>query len=318
MSKLSFVMGCSNEAPCFENFLTSPGSEKSNIIALALVEKGELFGEDVTEALIADGTTDPNDVIDIVRALQLSGKAFYFPNGHLNGQKSMPEEKMASNVYGLETDAKPTGEVTNMFQFKYEYFFSTQTVKFMNWLRQNLKNYDVVYWTERYAHIIEQKKVTWYNIGHVITGNASEIISGGFDMKYLGDGEPVPYGPCDASKLEYFTKLTITNPTLDALKLAKATCSSDCNVFSAVAGGTLSTTLAFAVTGQTSCLTWELHPYCSSSPVLVGDTAQINVNTGLVTITTQAANVKKRYRVIAISNACVLGEYCIEVVTKPA
>lgn len=316
---LSFVMSCTNEAPCFENFVTSPGSEKSNIIALALVEKGQLAEADITEALLDAGTAAPDDVIEAIRTLQLAGKAMYFPNGHLNGMKSLPEEKVATNVYGLETDAKPTGEVTNMFQFKYEYFFSTQTVKFMNWLRQNLKNYDVVYWTEKYVHVIEKKKVTWYNIGSVITGNAAETISGGFDMKYLGDGEPVPYGPCDASLLEGFTSLTITDPVLDALKLAKDTCSSNCNVFTAVAGGALSTTLDFNVTGQSSCLTWKIFLDCSTTP-LADDaiTVKIHPLTGIVTVTSMPANTTAKFRVVAISDACVIGEYCMKLVTKPA
>lgn len=321
MSGINLVMACSNDAPCFENFLTSPGSEKSNIIALALVEKGELEAEDVTEENLTNPSTGipgPDDVIEIVRSLQLAGKAYYFPNGHLNGKKSKPDEKMASVTYGLQNDPQPTGEVNNVFEFVYEYFYSTQTVKWMNWLRQNLKNYDVVYWTETKVHLVVGKKVTWFGIGSEITGNSADIINGGFSFRYLGDGEPVPFGNIDASKLEGFTKLTITDPTLDALKLAKDTCGSPCNVFTAVGAGALSTTLDFNVTGQSNCLTWYLHPDCSNTPVLVGDTAQINANTGIVTVTSQAANTKKKYRVIAVSSACVVGEYCMEIVTKPA
>lgn len=318
MSGLNLVMACANEAPCAENFLTSPGSEKSNIIAFALAKKGALLTDSVSEALLSDGTTDPSDVIGIVRALQLEGKAFYFPSGRLNGKKPKPEEKMASQAFGLRTDAAPTGDVTNMLQFTYEYFFSTQTVKWFNWLRKNLEQYDAVYWTESKVHIIEGKDLTFHNIGYEITGNAGETIYGGFDVKYLGDGEPVPYGPIDNSLLLDFTTLTISNPTLDALKLALATCSSTCNVFKAVAGGALSTTLQFAVTGNASCLTWELYPDCSPTTVLVGDTAQINAITGLVTVTAQAANVKKKYTVMAISDSCVVGSYCMEIVTTPA
>lgn len=326
MSGINLVMACSNDGPCFENFLTSPGSEKSNIIALALVEKGELESNYVSESYLSDPSLVPEGedvytpdlIIGLVRALQLEGKAFYFPNGHLNGKKAKPEEKMASVTYGLQNDPQPTGEVNNVFEFVYEYFYSTQTVKWMNWLRQNLKNYDVVYWTETKVHVVVGKKVTWFGIGSEITGNSADIINGGFSFRYLGDGEPVPFGNIDASKLEDFTKLTITNPTLDPLKLAKDTCGSPCNVFTAVGAGTLSTTLDFNVTGQSNCLTWYLHADCSNTPVLVGDTAQINANTGIVTITSQPANTKKKYRVIAVSSACVVGEYCMEIVTKPA
>lgn len=315
ISGINLVKACSQDVPCFENFITSPGSEKSNIIALALVEKGELKAEDVTEALLSDGTTAADGVIDIVRALQLSGKAYYFPNGHLNGKKSKPEEKMASVTYGLQNDPQPTGEVNNVFEFVYEYFYSTQTVKWMNWLRQNLVNYDVVYWTETKVHLVVGKKVTWFGIGHEITGNSADIINGGFSFRYLGDGEPVPYGNVDASKLEGFTKLTITDPTLDALKLAKDTCGSPCNVFTAVAAGTLTTTLDFNVTGQTNCLKWELYVDCGGA---LPTGTLIDENTGIVTVNAQPANTKRKFRVVAISSACVVGEYCMEIVTKPA
>ncbi|MBL0304285.1 MAG: hypothetical protein IPQ23_21785 [Cytophagaceae bacterium] len=315
ISGINLVMACSQNVQCFENFITSPGSEKSNIIALALVEKGELEAEDVTEALLSDGTTAADGVIDIIRALQLSGKAYYFPNGHLNGKKSKPEEKMASVTYGLQNDPQPTGEVNNVFEFVYEYFYSTQTVKWMNWLRQNLVNYDVVYWTESKVHLVVGKKVTWFGIGHEITGNSADIINGGFSFRYLGDGEPVPYGNVDASKLEGFTKLTITDPTLDALKLAKDTCGSPCNVFTAVAAGTLTTTLDFNVTGQTNCLKWELYVDCGGA---LPTGTLIDENTGIVTVNAQPANTKRKFRVLAISSACVVGEYCMEIVTKPA
>ena len=318
ISGINLVKACSQDVPCFENFITSPGSEKSNIIALALVEKGELKAEDVTEENLTNPTTGipvADDVIGIVRALQLAGKAYYFPNGHLNGKKSKPEEKMASVTYGLQNDPQPTGEVNNVFEFVYEYFYSTQTVKWMNWLRQNLVNYDVVYWTETKVHLVVGKKVTWFGIGHEITGNSADIINGGFSFRYLGDGEPVPYGNVDASKLEGFTKLTITDPTLDALKLAKDTCGSPCNVFTAVAAGTLTTTLDFNVTGQTNCLKWELYVDCGGA---LPTGTLIDANTGIVTVNAQPANTKRKFRVIAISSACVVGEYCMEIVTKPA
>jgi len=318
MSTLNLLMACSDEAPLFESFIATPKSEKSNIIAVALVNRGELAAEDVTEALISDGTTDPNDVVDIVRALQLSGKAFYFPKGKINGKKAKPDEKVSSQTFGLDLDPKPTGEVGIMLSFMYEYFYSTQTTKWFNWLRENKANYDLVYWTENYVHIVENKSLIFHNVGSEITGNAAEIITGGFDVKYLGDGEPVPYIGVDASKLEGYTKLTIADPTIDTDDLVKGTCSANCNVYAAVATGTLTTTLQFAVTGQTSCLTWQLHADCSKATVGGSDTAQINPITGLVTVTAQLANTRKKYRVVAISDAGVLGEYCLELVTKTA
>lgn len=321
MSGINLVMACSNDAPCFENFLTSPGSEKSNIIALALVEKGELEAEDVTEALLSDGTTAADDVIDIVRALQLSGKAYYFPNGHLNGKKSKPEEKMASVTYGLQNDPQPTGEVNNVFEFVYEYFYSTQTVKWMNWLRQNLVNYDVVYWTESKVHLVLGKKVTWFGIGHEITGNSADIINGGFSFRYLGDGEPVPYGNVDASKLEGFTKLTITDPTISAAFVVKGTCGSDCNVFIGDLGSvdTLDGTLNFDVTGQSSCLTWSIYLDCETTPLGSSATpVKIDANTGIVTVAGYPANTSRKYKVVAVSDACVIGEYCMKIVSLPA
>jgi len=256
MSGLNLVMGCSTDLPCPESFLHDPTAEKANIIAMAVVQKGKLAAEDVTEALISDGTFDPNDVITTVRELQLLGQAMFFPNTYINGVQPKPEEKLASVAFGRATDPKPTGDVTNMIQLTYKNMFSTQTTKWFNGVRKNIRPYDVVYWTESKVFIVEGEDVTFHNIGYNITGNAAETIYGGFDIKWIGDGQPVPYGPIDYKLLDGFTKLTISNPTLDADDLALSACQGgdECKVFTAVAGGALTTTMAFAVTGQTSCL----------------------------------------------------------------
>lgn len=321
MSGLNLVMGCSTDIPCPENFLHDPSSEKANIIAIAVIQKGKLAAEDVTEALISDGTTDPNDVIGIVRDLQLLGQAMFFPNNYINGIQPKPEEKLASVAFGTSTDPKPTGDVTNMVQLTYKNMFSTQTIKWFNGVRKNIRPYDIVYWTESKIFIVEGEDVTFHNIGYDITGNAADTIYGGFDVKWIGEGQPVPYGPIDKSLLDGFTQLTISNPTLDALKLALSTCQGQdgCKVFEAVAGGTLSTTMAFAVTGQTSCLTWSIFRDCISTP-LAADATPVKINplTGVVTINTLPANTSNKYRVVAIADSCVVGEYCMKIVTKPA
>jgi len=321
MSGLNLVMGCSTDMPCPESFLHDPASEKSNIIAFAVVQKGKLAAEDVTEALISDGTFDPNEVIDKVRELQLLGQAMFFPNTYINGVQPKPEEKLANVAFGRATDPKPTGDVTNMIQLTYKNMFSTQTTKWFNGVRKNIRPYDVVYWTESKVFIVEGEDVTFHNIGYNITGNAAETIYGGFDVKWIGEGQPVPYGPIDYKLLDGFTKLTITNPTLDADDLALSSCQGqdECKVFAAVAGGALTTTMAFAVTGQTSCLTWSIYRDCIAAP-LADDATPVKINplTGLVTITALTANTSNKYRVVAVADSCVVGEYCMKIVTKPA
>jgi len=321
MSGLNLVMGCSTDLPCPESFLHDPTAEKANIIAIAVVQKGKLAAEDVTEALISDGTFDPNDVITTVRELQLLGQAMFFPNTYINGVQPKPEEKLASVAFGRATDPKPTGDVTNMIQLTYKNMFSTQTTKWFNGVRKNIRPYDVVYWTESKVFIVEGEDVTFHNIGYNITGNAAETIYGGFDIKWIGDGQPVPYGPIDYNLLDGFTKLTISNPTLDADDLALSACQGgdECKVFTAVAGGALTTTMAFAVTGQTSCLTWSIYRDCIAAP-LAEDATPVKINplTGLVTITALTANTSNKYRVVAVADSCVVGEYCMKIVTKPA
>lgn len=315
---LSYLLSCANQAPCSENFITSPGSHKSNIIAMAFVDKGELEAEDVTTSLLKAKTTTADGVITIVRALQLGGKAFFIPSGRLNGKKPKPDEKVASLAYGLSTDPKPTGEVTNMLQFTYEYFYSTQTVEWFNYLRKNISDWDIVFWTQNAVHLVTDD-ITVHNVGYEITGNAGEIVTGGFDVRFLSDGEPVPYFGSIAKDLEGFTSLTIVDPVFVGASYTKQVCSSDCNVWAAAVGGASSTTAQFSVTGQSACLTWHLHLGCSDVPLLANAVpVKIDSISGLMTITALPANTRTRLRVVAVSNSCVVGEYCIELVTKTA
>lgn len=324
MSGLNLVMGCSTDIPCPENFLHDPSSEKANIIAFAVVDKGKLAEEDVTEFYMENpgsGIPTPNEVIDVVRDLQVIGKAMYFPNGYINGIQPKPEEKLASVAFGTSTDPKPTGDVTNMVQLTYKNMFSTQTIKWFNGVRKNIKKYDIVYWTESKVFIVQGEDVTFHNIGYDITGNAADTIYGGFDVKWIGEGQPVPYGPIDKTLLDDFTKLTISNPTLDADDLALSNCQGgdSCKVFTAVAGGALTTTMAFAISSLAPCITWSIFRDCEYTPLASNATpVKINPLTGLVTITSLTANTSNKYRVVAVADSCVVGEYCMKIVTKPA
>ncbi|MBL0323669.1 MAG: hypothetical protein IPP61_00545 [Cytophagaceae bacterium] len=64
-----------------------------------MVEKGELEAEDVTEALISDGTTHADDVIDIIRELYNYLVRYYFPNGHLNGKNQSQRKDGFGNIW---------------------------------------------------------------------------------------------------------------------------------------------------------------------------------------------------------------------------
>lgn len=332
MSGINSLLSCINDAPCFDNVLTSPGSEKSNIIALALIEKGQLAANDFSETNVRLTPSVADSVIGFVREMQVLGKAVFFPSGHLNGIKLQPEEKMQTITFGLQNDPQPTGETLNGFQFKYEYFYTTQGVEWFNWLRKNLGKYDLVFWTENYVHFVEGKKLTFFNIGAPISGNAAETIVGGFDVKYLGDGEPIPYVHSTVDLLEGFTSLTIGNPTIDILKLAFTDCSdSNCKTYVSLPSTVpLSTTLSFDVVDfptetsgddidVNSCLTWEIYENCGTTKLASNASpTKIDPLTGVVTLTTFPANTERKYTVVAITNSCVRGEFCFKIRTNPA
>jgi len=322
MSGLSFLVSCTADKPYAPTFLKEPGTVKSNAVAMAIVDRGELALEDVTAENLrnpASGVPTASEVIGIVRELQLAGKATYLPKGHLNGKMPKFEQFLQTKTYGNAPAPKPTGEGTVKFEFDYEHFFATQSVEWFNWLRQNVEDSDVVIWTDKTVMIITDEDIVWDVPGYELTGNSNENIDGSFGFMYIGQGQPVPYFGVISKDLFGYTALTIADPTLDEAKLAKATCSSDCIVFDQQGtAGALTTTLDFNVTGSTACLKWYLYPDCSNTVVGSGDTAQININTGIVTVTAQASNTKKRYRVVAVSNAGLMGEYCMEIVTKAA
>ena len=122
-SLLSYLASCSTDQPCIENFQSMPDSVKSNVVAIAAVNRGELATEDITVAnLLAGGVgiPTPDEVIDKVRELQLAGKAFYIPKPHLNGKLLPADQKVQTKKYGNSAVQKTTGDVMNKFEFDYK------------------------------------------------------------------------------------------------------------------------------------------------------------------------------------------------------
>lgn len=319
MTGISLVLGCGDEKECFPNYPTAPKKDKSVIIAAALVEKGGLVAEDVNEAKIADGTTPPEDIITAIRKLQKLGKAAYFPSGHLSGSKPKPTELTDATVYGLRIDPRPTGEVTNSFVFNYEYSNATQNVRFFNWLRENRHQYDVVIWTDRSVYIIENYELDFYDIGHEITGNAGDRITGGFSFRYLGDGEPVPYPHNSANDLKGFTSFVISPAVTAAIgddTIAAATCSGKCKRYAATFETTgWNGTFTFSVVDDPevlSCVKWQILKDCGKTPV--ESTVAINEATGVVTFTAFNTAGINQYTVVAMNDNCVVGEACFEII----
>lgn len=315
---LAYLASCSTDIPCPENFQNMPDSVKSNAVAIALVNQGELQAVGVTLAKVLSGETPADEVIQFVRELQLAGKAFFIPKPHLNGKLMPADQKVQTKKYGNSAVQKTTGDVMNKFEFDYELFFSTQTVMFFNWLRENLKDYDVVVWTDSTVSIIADEDLAWDIPGYEFTGNGDDNVDGKFGFSYLGKGQPIPIRGIDPKRLIGFTSLTITNPAISSAFVVKSTCGSDCNVFVGAVGGTLSGTLNFDVTGQSSCLKWSLYLDCIEGALSSAATPlKIDENTGIVTVATFPANSVAKYKVVAVSDACVVGEYCFKIVSLP-
>lgn len=323
MEGINLVFGCGEEKVCFPNYPTAPGKDKAVVIALAFVEKGGLVAEDITEADIAAGTTPTEDIIAAVRKLQKLNQAVYFPSGHVSGSKPRPTEITDNNIYGLRIDAKTTGEVTNSFVIRYEYSHATQNVRYFNWLRKNTNKYDAVVWTDKSVYIIENYELDFYEIGHELTGNANETVTGGFSFRYLADGEPVPYPYSNASALKEFTTLSFSPPVLTPATdntIAAAACKNKCTRYAATyETGGFSGTIAYALNEDvdvTPCVTWELHKNCGKSPLDPG--VSINPTTGVITFASFNTAGVNQYTVVAYNDSCVVGEVCFEIVATVA
>lgn len=310
-------MSCDEEKPCFENFLAKPKTDKGVIVAVALVDKGALAGytTPITVDALRDGTVEGADVIDAVRALQMGGKAVFYPKGTIRGTKPLPTEMVNDQLYGTETEASPTGDVTVTASIAYKYFHSTQTVEFHNHLRRNLTRYDLVYWTERTVTLVSENKITFYNIGSNIPGDASQSISGSFDFRFESDGEPLPFSHDDAAALEEYTKFTITPPTL-SVNITADTCSGTCKRYLGSYEGPAtgaSGTMTFDVSdAEASCVKWQLVK-CGGGALPVG--IAINETTGVVTLTSFASANPTKFTVVAYNETCLAGEFCFEIRT---
>lgn len=316
MSGLSLMLSCEEEKACFENHLAPPPTDKSVIIAISLVKKGELATAGVTVEALSDGTMKPDEVIDEVRDLQRAGKAVYYPKGVIKGSKPMPTEVVNDQTYGLDTEAKPTGDVTVTANVLYQYFYSTQTVAFHNRLRKNREKYDMVYWTDKTVVIVQGTDIAFFNIGHTISGDANQTINGGFDFRFLHDGEPLPFFHNASEALEGFTKFTITPPTLSA-SITADTCSGSCKRYTGTyASGGLAGTMTFAVSDAgASCVKWEIVK-CGADELPVG--VSINEATGVVTFASFTSAQLSKFTVVAYNETCLAGEFCFEIRTVVA
>lgn len=315
---LDILLSCDEEIPCFENFLAKPKADKGVIVAVALANKGALAGytTPITVSALRDGTIDGADVIDAVRSLQKAGKAVFYPKGTVRGTKPMPTEIVSDQLYGTETEASPTGDITVTASIAYKYFHSAQTVDFHNHLRRNLTRYDLVYWTDRTVTLVSENKVTFFNIGSNIPGDASQSISGGFDFRFESDGEPLPFYHNAPDALEDYTKFTIAPPVLSSNITADA-CSGSCKrylgTYTSPATGA-SGTLTFDVTdSDASCVRWQLVK-CGGGALPTG--IAINETTGAVTLTAFSSPAPTKFTVVAYNETCLAGEFCFEVRTR--
>ena len=307
MNGISLIFGgCGETDVCFPNYPTAPRKTKGVYIALGLFNKGALATLNVTNAKISNGTTDDEAVILAARKLHKLGKGIFIPAPNLSGSKPKATEMVDGDVYGLRVDSKPTGDVTSMFSFKYEYFYTTQSVRWFNKLRENSQAYDALVFSDNAFYVIEGRDIDFVNIGTESTGSATENMKGSFDMRFLGYGDPVPHSHDALSLLQGYTKLTITAGT--ATVVTKAVCAGKCDRFTFTTSPVTGTIPLTVTDIDVPCITWELKP-CAGGALPAGISI---TQAGVVTFTAYATLPLTKYIAIAYTDGCVFGEYCFD------
>ena len=313
-----YEVSCEKDTEIFEAFIKAPKAEKAKIIAIAVLKRGAASAVGITHESLYDGTMKANDVIGKVRELVLLDKGNFLPKGSVFIARPKPEELRENQIFGLRPEANPTGEVKITLNGTYRNYYSTQTVRWFNQLRENREQYDLIYWTENYVHLVLGNDVMFMGIGSEISGSENDSIYGTFSAMYYNDGEDVPYGKINSNLLENYTTLTIVEPVVPSGGTAvftKDACVGGCTMYRAT-GATINATLQFDIAETTSCVEWKLFKDCGRNMVEATDAVQID-SAGLMTITGMVPGTHK-YKVVAITNSGVPGEFCISFVTKPA
>lgn len=308
---ITMLYGCGEGIVCKPN--QAPYQKtKSTYIAAALVRRGYLAANDISQEDIANGGISvANTVIAEIRKLNRAGNAYYFPSGHITGSKPVGEDVMPANSnFGLRIDAKPNGTKRIIITLNYENFYTAGNVNFFNDLSENRESFDVVLFTENTVSIIEDHDVDVIAAGYSVAGNAGEEISGTFGLRYIGK-EPVPYDHSSKKDLEGYTKLTLVAGATTGTTITAAACSGNCKRYNATYASTGFTgTIPFTISeSDTPCVKWKLAA-CGSEELPTGISITDN---GEVTLTSYSVAPVTKYTVVAYTESCVVGEACFEI-----
>lgn len=317
MSLSNLIFECGGDNVCY---VAAPSiADKGQILAVAFVEKGKLATA-VKLSELESGTKNADALITAVRTAQLRGEGVYFPVSSIKGSKAKPEEVMENEVWGRRTAELPTGDVTNTVELGYKYAYSTAAVRLFNAFRKNTIPFDMVYWTDKNAVLVEED-VTFFDVGTEIEGDYGTDITGGLSVRWDSEGEPLPFAYKDKSALNGFTQLLISPPNTNGSNsdtVESVACAGKCDRYELGYNATgFNGTFGFEVSedlGVESCVTWKLIKDCGDGEIEAE--MVLDENTGVITFTDYNEESINKYTIIAENAGCVTGQYCFELIVK--
>ncbi|GAB4023288.1 hypothetical protein GCM10028808_73270 [Spirosoma migulaei] len=291
---------------------------KGNYIGLFFVPKNTLpdIGSATTFTPPPSGSpvaVTVDNIVTMLQALAWNGQCWAFGNGVVNGKRGKPKEDMEKVVFGSRRSARPTGEVEEILDFTFKYFYLNRL--FFNQLRYNFGEYDIYAFTDRSVETYryDLAEPVFLNIGDETAGNNTEEIVGGFQISLGSDGQVDPdliSGSSGFEKLLSVSQFKYTfSPTITTTVLVNVLSGAQFNM-TAGSGGTI--TRALVQTTATSVVKFSLFSADGSAPPAL---TSINTSTGVVTIGALTAGTYS-LKVIAENVTGVMGEWAFKVVAS--
>ncbi len=278
--------------------------DRSSIVFQAFVDRGILpdFGQTSTVA----GIPIINDFANLaqsLRQLELLGKADVFPMDTISGTYS-GSEQMESETYGTQ-DNPDFSQLKAKFDFKWKNHYTERNVAFINSMRGNHNDKDVVMFTHNTftdkgsVLMIKNRRVSVMSSGYKIDGDYSKNVSGGYSIETLLNGDLVPVKGYNIAALYNELRLTLAASVLSAGVTSNSAlpCIGDCITYNVATGGG---TITFPVVEATTCLCYSVYQN-EDSPLTGALLTQIKVS---------------NLGVLSIDGALPAGEYKLNVVVS--